>query len=99
MFCTRKVTDDIVWVGADDRRLTLFEAVYPSPRGISYNSYLVLDEKTALIDTADRAVTDTFLENVEHTLAGRNLDYLVIHQITSVNIQRCIIVLVYSNII
>lgn len=78
MICTRKVTDDIVWVGADDRRLTLFEAVYSSPRGMSYNSYLITDEKTALIDTADRAVTDAFLENVEHTLCGRKLDYLVV---------------------
>ena len=78
MICTRKVTDDIVWVGADDRRLALFEAVYSSPRGMSYNSYLITDEKTALIDTADRAVTDAFLENVEHTLCGRKLDYLVV---------------------
>ena len=78
MHCTRKVDDDIIWVGADNRRLALFEAVYSVPRGISYNSYLILDEKNALIDTADRAVTDTFIENVEHTLAGRNLDYLVV---------------------
>ncbi len=68
----------MIWVGADNRRLALFEAVYSVPRGISYNSYLILDEKTALIDTADRAVTDTFIENVEHTLDGRSLDYLVV---------------------
>lgn len=78
MNCTRKITDDIIWVGADNRRLALFEAVYSVPRGISYNSYLILDEKTALIDTADRAVTDQFIENVESTLAGRELNYLVI---------------------
>lgn len=78
MHCTRKVDDDIIWVGADNRRLALFEAVYSVPRGISYNSYLILDEKNTLIDTADRAVTDTFIENVEHTLAGKNLDYLVV---------------------
>ena len=78
MHCTRKVDDDIIGVGADNRRLALFEAVYSVPRGISYNSYLILDEKNTLIDTADRAVTDTFIENVEHTLAGRNLDYLVV---------------------
>ncbi|MBQ7343414.1 MAG: FprA family A-type flavoprotein [Clostridia bacterium] len=78
MYCTRKIYDDIIWVGADNRRLKLFEAVYNVPRGISYNSYLILDEKTALIDTADRAVTDTFIENVEHTLGGRALDYLVV---------------------
>ena len=78
MYCTRKVSEDIIWVGADNRRLKLFEAVYNVPRGISYNSYLILDEKTALIDTADRAVTDVFLENVEHTLSGHPLDYLIV---------------------
>lgn len=78
MLCTRKIDDDIIWVGADNRRLALFEAVYSVPRGISYNSYLILDEKTALIDTVDRAVTDIFLENLEGTLNGRPLDYLVV---------------------
>ena len=78
MLCTRKIEDDIIWVGADNRRLALFEAVYSVPRGISYNSYLILDEKTALIDTVDRAVTDIFLENLEGTLKGRPLDYLVV---------------------
>lgn len=78
MHCTRKIDDDIIWVGADNRRLALFEAVYSVPMGISYNSYLILDNKTALIDTVDRAVTDQFLENVEYTLGGRQLDYLVV---------------------
>ena len=78
MHCTRKIDDDIIYVGADNRRLKLFEAVYPVPRGVSYNSYLILDEKTALIDTADRAVTDVFIENIEHTLEGRDLDYLIV---------------------
>ena len=78
MHCTRKVNDDIIWVGADNRRLALFEAVYNVPRGISYNSYLILDDKNVLIDTADRSVTDTFLENVEFALGSRTLDYLVV---------------------
>ena len=78
MHCTRKIDEDIIWVGADNRRLKFFEAVYNVPRGVSYNSYLILDDKVALIDTVDRAVTDLFLENVEHTLAGRALDYLVV---------------------
>ena len=78
MRCTRKVSEDIIWVGADNRRQSLFEAVYPVPRGMAYNSYLILDEKCTLIDTVDRAVTDTFLENVEATLSGRSLDYLVV---------------------
>lgn len=78
MRCTRRVTDDIIWVGADNRRQALFEAVYRVPRGMAYNSYLILDEKCTLIDTVDRAVTDTFLENIEATLCGRSLDYLVV---------------------
>lgn len=78
MHCTRRIDDDIIWVGADNRRLLLFEALYSVPMGISYNSYLILDERTALIDTVDRAVTDQFLENIEATLGGRSLDYLVI---------------------
>lgn len=78
MHCTRKISDDLIWVGADNRRLALFEAVYTVPRGVSYNSYMILDEKTALIDTVDRSVTDVFLENIEHTLDGRALDYLIV---------------------
>ncbi len=79
MYCTRKVTDDLLWVGGDDRRLAMFEGVYSVPDGVSYNSYLLLDDKTVLFDTVDHAVEKVFLENVEHGLGGRNLDYLVIH--------------------
>lgn len=79
MYCTRNVTEDIVWVGADDRRLAMFEGVYSVPRGVSYNAYLILDEKTVLCDTVDRAVEKTFFENVEHTLSGRPLDYVIVH--------------------
>ena len=78
MYCTRKVSDDLIWVGADDRRLAMFEGVYSVPRGVSYNSYLLLDEKTVVFDTVDHAVEKTFLENVEHGLNGRTLDYLVV---------------------
>lgn len=78
MYCTRKVADDLIWVGADDRRLAMFEGVYSVPRGASYNSYLLLDEKTVVFDTVDHAVEKTFLENVEHGLNGRTLDYLVV---------------------
>lgn len=78
MYCTRKVADDLIWVGADDRRLAMFEGVYSVPRGVSYNSYLLLDEKTVVFDTVDHAVKKTFLENVEHGLNGRTLDYLVV---------------------
>ena len=79
MYCTRKVLDDLIWVGADDRRLVCFEGVYGVPDGVSYNSYLLPDEKTVLFDTVDKAVYATFLENVAHALDGRKLDYLVVH--------------------
>ena len=79
MYCTRKVTDDLIWVGADDRRLPFFEGVYGVPDGVSYNSYLLLDEKTVLFDTVDKAVYGVFLENLAHALGGRPLDYLVVH--------------------
>ena len=78
MYCTRQVTNDIFWVGADDRRLSLFEGVYAVPRGVSYNAYLVRDEKTVLFDTVDSAVSDRFFENLAHALDGRALDYVVV---------------------
>ncbi|MCR5577428.1 MAG: flavin reductase [Oscillospiraceae bacterium] len=78
MYCTRKISEDLIWVGADDRRLVCFEGVYGVPDGVSYNSYLLLDEKTVLFDTVDKAVYSVFLENVAHTLGGRKLDYLVV---------------------
>ncbi len=78
MHCTRKVLSDLIWVGADDRRLSCFEGVYSVPEGVSYNSYLLLDEKTVLFDTVDKAVYQTFFENVEFALGGRELDYLLI---------------------
>ena len=78
MYCTKKISDDLTWVGADDRRLAMFEGVYSVPDGVSYNSYLLTDEKTVLFDTVDKAVAKTFFENVEHALGGRKLDYLVV---------------------
>ena len=79
MHCIQSITADICYVGASDRRLSLFENVYPIPRGVSYNSYLVLDEKTVLLDTVDKAVGDRFWENVEYGLQGRPLDYVVVN--------------------
>ena len=81
MYCVRKVTDDLYYVGGDDRRLALFENIHPIPRGVSYNSYLLLDEKTVLVDTCDWAIGRQFIENVEHVLAGRPLDYLIINHV------------------
>ena len=79
MYCTRKLTEQVTWVGGSDRRLALFENLFPVPHGVSYNSYVIMDEKTAVLDTADAAISRQFLENVLHTLDGRPLDYLVIN--------------------
>ena len=75
----REVTEDIVYVGVSDRRIELFENVYPIPRGVAYNSYVILDEKTALVDTVDRSVTGQFFENLTAVLDGRQLDYLIVN--------------------
>ncbi len=74
----KKICKDVIWVGADDRRLSLFENIYPLPKGVSYNSYLILDTKTVLMDAADASVADVFFENVESALNGRKLDYVVV---------------------
>ena len=79
MYCTRKISEDLYWVGGNDRRLTLFENIFPIPRGVSYNSFVLLDEKTVLFDTVDAAVSRQFLENIAYVLNGRTLDYLVIN--------------------
>lgn len=79
MYNVKKITSDMYWIGASDRRLALFENVYPIPRGVSYNAYVLLDEKTVLLDTVDRSVSELFFENLEHVLADRKLDYLVVN--------------------
>ena len=79
MYCYRKVTEDLYWVGSNDRRLAMFEGVYSVPDGVSYNSYLLMDEKTVLFDTVDKAVKGVFFENIAEVLGGRTLDYLVVH--------------------
>lgn len=79
MYCVKSIKDDLFWVGGSDRRLALFENDYPIPRGVSYNSYILLDEKTVLFDTIDRALTEQFFENMEHVLDGRALDYVVVN--------------------
>ena len=79
MHCTKHVTPDIIWLGGSDRRLALFENVYPIPRGVSYNAYLIQDEKTALLDTVDQAIAERFLENLEYALKGRALNYLIVN--------------------
>lgn len=75
----KKLTKDLYWVGANDRRLFMFEGVYGVPDGVSYNSYLLIDDKVVLFDTVDKAVTEQFFENIEHVLDGKDIDYLVVH--------------------
>ena len=79
MYCVKRINDDLFWVGGTDRRLALFEIAYPIPRGVSYNAYLLLDEKTVLFDTVDRAITEQFFENIDALLKGRALDYVVVN--------------------
>ncbi|MFR4262483.1 MAG: FprA family A-type flavoprotein [Butyricicoccaceae bacterium] len=78
MHSTRKVTDDLIYVGGSDRRLSRFENLFPIPKGVSYNSYVLLDEKTVLFDTADESISRQYIENVVHALNGRPLDYMVV---------------------
>ena len=79
MYCVRNITEDLYWVGANDHRLSLFENIHPIPRGVSYNAYVLTDEKTVLFDTVDWSACRQFLENLEHVLDGRPLDYMVIN--------------------
>lgn len=78
MHNTRKINDDIYYLGASDRRIELFENVYPVSQGMSYNSYLITDEKTCLMDSVDESIGGQFLENLKYALNGRNLDYMVV---------------------
>lgn len=78
MHCVRKITEDLYWVGGNDRRLSRFENIHPLPGGVSYNAYLLLDEETVLFDAVDWAASRQLVENVEHLLAGRNLNYVVL---------------------
>lgn len=79
MYCVRNVTEDLYWVGGNDRRLALFENIHPIERGVSYNSYLLLDKKTVLFDTVDWSICRQFLENIKSVLGDRPLDYMIIN--------------------
>lgn len=79
MHCTQQIAPDVYWVGGSDRRLALFENMFPLPNGVAYNSYMIMDEKVALMDTVDSAITRQFLENVTYVLGGRSIDYLVVN--------------------
>ncbi|MFD1773720.1 FprA family A-type flavoprotein [Paenibacillus rhizophilus] len=78
MYYVQEIASEIFWVGGTDKRLERFENMFPLPQGVAYNSHLIMDEKTALMDTVDSAISAQFLENIEHVLNGRSLDYLVV---------------------
>lgn len=79
MNCVQEVSNQIYWVGGSDRRIERFENMFPLSNGVAYNSYLIMDEQTAIIDTVDSSISALYLENIVHVLNGRNLDYLVIN--------------------
>ena len=79
MYCVKTITPTLTWVGGNDRRLAMFEGVYSVPAGVSYNSYVLMDEKIAIFDTVDKAVAGVFFENLEHVLGSRKPDYLIVH--------------------
>ena len=72
------ITNDIKYVGVNDHQVDLFEGQYPVPNGMSYNSYLIIDEKVAIMDTVDINFGSEWLVNIEKALAGRQPDYLII---------------------
>jgi flavorubredoxin len=76
---TIKISDNIYWLGVNDRRTTLFENYWPIPKGVAYNSYVIVDEKTAIIDTIDRGMMDDYMDNIENAINGRPVDYLIIN--------------------
>ena len=79
------ISDAIRYVGVDDTAIDLFESQYPVPNGVSYNAYVILDEKVAVMDTVDRRFADEWMANLEKVLAGRRPDYLVIHHLEPVS--------------
>ena len=83
MHSTRKIKEDLIYVGGSDRRLSRFENLFPIPRGVSYNSYVLLDDKTVLMDTADESISRQYIENVVHALDGRPLDYMIVQQMAA----------------
>lgn len=73
-----KISDSVVYIGVNDKTIDLFESQYKVPNGVSYNSYVILDEKVAVMDTVDKRVTEQWLENLSQALNGRTVDYLVV---------------------
>lgn len=81
MYYPRIINDDIYYIGESDRRLSLFENMFELPKGVAYNSYIIMDEKTALLDGIDESVSERYYENVRAVLNGRDLDYLIVNHV------------------
>lgn len=79
MYCVKEIKNNVYWVGGNDRRLSLFENVFPIPRGVSYNSYLINDDNTVLLDTVDRCISTQFFENLKFVLNNKKLDSLIVN--------------------
>ncbi len=86
-----KISDSVVFIGVNDKTIDLFESQYKVPKGVSYNSYVILDEKVAVMDTVDKRATEEWLDNLDKALNGRSVDYLVVSHLEpdhASNIQR-----------
>ena len=90
-----KVTDSIFNIGVNDHNINLFEGQYHVPDGISYNSYIIFDDKIAVIDSVDVSFSEEWLENMANTLNGRRPDYLIVLHMEPDHLQAC---LIFSNI-
>ena len=77
MYCVREVTDNLYWIGGNDHRTYLFENIHPIPQGVSYNSYILVEEETCVFDAVDWSITREYIDNIEHCLNGRELDYFI----------------------
>ncbi len=81
MYCYNKIGEDLYWIGGSDRKIPVFEGVVPVTDGMAYNSYFIDDEKTVVVDAVDHVIAKVFYENVEHLLAGRDLDYIIVNHV------------------
>src|SRR3712207_7986325 len=81
MYCCTKVTEDVIWIGINDRKTERFENYLPLDNGVTYNSYLIYDEKTCAIDAVEAGQSGSFYAKLENSLGGRNLDYLVVNHV------------------
>ncbi|MBR4797294.1 MAG: MBL fold metallo-hydrolase, partial [Spirochaetia bacterium] len=91
MSTVKKVTDSIIYVGVNDHKIDLFEGQYDVPNGMAYNSYVILDDKIAVMDTVDINFTHDWLDNLAEALGGKSPDYLIVQHMEpdhSANIQN-----------